>query len=624
MSFLPLVKTWIVLVALASAAGWILSALGELNGIGYGVVVGLACIVWFFARRRKAGAGSFSWHRMQRRFARPLPLAFAALAALAFLGGVLYAPTNYDALTYRVPRVLHWLSQGQWHWIHTVNNRMNNRSCGFEWLMAPVFVATKSDRAFFLINFLPFLLLPGLTFSVFTRLGVAARVAWQWMWLLPTGYNFLLQAGSLGNDTYAAVFALAAVDFALRAAASNRTSDVYFSLLAAALLTGAKPGNLPLLLPWVILFLPQAPKMIRQPLFSLFIVLVALLASFLPTALLNSIHCGDWTGITLEDAPVSMKNPMVGLLGNAAMFVLTNFTPTIFPLAAWWNHSILTFLPSHITQLLMANFEGNFYKLGEIPTEESSGLGFGLSCLLALTVAARWFQRPMPAKPRSRSPGIAVLAAPYVALAYFFAKSGMMTLARLVSAYYPLLLPLALQGPLPARLVRRRGWRWATAIVMLFALAAVILTPARPLWPVQTVFAKLGTAATSRPLVKRVRDVYSVYAERSDPLARVRNALPEDCAVVGFVGESDDSELSFWRPFGRRRAEHIFPGDSMATILARGIHYVVVDDLFLQTHHESLSIWLQLHQATLIASIPATMTVADGPRLWHVARLDAK
>ncbi len=126
---------------------------------------------------------------------------------------------------------------------------MNDRACGIEWLSAPLLLFTKSDRALFLLNFIPFLLLPGLVFSIFTRLGVRARVAWQWMWLLPTGYDFLLQAGSIANDTFPAVYALAAVDFAARAWQSRRAADLWHSILAAALLTGAKASNLPLLLP---------------------------------------------------------------------------------------------------------------------------------------------------------------------------------------------------------------------------------------------------------------------------------------------------------------------------------------------------------------------------------------
>ena len=155
--------------------------------------------------------------KFRRRFRRPFPLAFLILAALAFLGGALHPPTNYDALAYRIPRVLHWLAVGQWHWIHTIFDRLNDRSCGIEWVSAPFIALLKTDRWLFLINVVSFLLLPGLVFSVFTRLGVRRRVAWHWMWLVPTGYCLVLQAGSIGNDLFGATFALAAVDFALRA-----------------------------------------------------------------------------------------------------------------------------------------------------------------------------------------------------------------------------------------------------------------------------------------------------------------------------------------------------------------------------------------------------------------------
>src|SRR5438309_1055628 len=187
---------------------------------------------------------------------RYLPACFAVLAVLVFVGGALYPPSNHTALTYRTPRVLQWLTHGHWFWIHTANYRMNDRACGIEWLSAPLLLFTKSDRALFLINFLPFLLLPGLVFSLFRRLGVRPKVAWQWMWLLPTGYTFLLQAGSTGNDTFPTIYALASLDFGCRAWASKRVSDLCHSLLAAALLTGAKASNLPLLLPFVILLVP--------------------------------------------------------------------------------------------------------------------------------------------------------------------------------------------------------------------------------------------------------------------------------------------------------------------------------------------------------------------------------
>ncbi|MEI8288100.1 MAG: hypothetical protein WCH99_01395 [Verrucomicrobiota bacterium] len=623
MSFLPLVRIWLLVSALASAAGWILSALGWLNPAGYAVSLVLSLRLFYLARRELLlGDRLYGWSRIKSRLARPFPLIFTALAALVFLGGALYPPSNYDALTYRLPRVLHWLAEGQWHWIHAGNSRMNDRSCGFEWLMAPILAATGSDRGLFLINFLPFLLLPGLVFSVFTRLGVQARVAWHWMWLLPTGYNFLLQAASLGNDAYAAVYALAAVDFALRARASRRVMDVWMSLLAAALLTGAKPGNLPLLLPWIMVFLPRVPDLFSRTLASVAVFFLALLASFLPTAILNHLHCGDWTGMVLENTSIGIRNPVVGILGNTTVFLTSNFVPTLFPLAGWWNHSILTFLPDQVNALLAANFEAYFYRLGEIPTEEAAGLGFGLSMLLAVSLLYAGLHRSRRPSPVLTWPRGMLLLSPYVALLVFFAKSGMMTLARIVSAYYPLLLPALLCASAQPALVRQVWWRRAALASMLLASVAVVLTPARPLWPVRTAFHFIGDAGASRAFVSRIRDVYLTYADRPDPLARVRAALPEDCSVVGFAGAADDTEISLWRPFGKRRVEHVLFTDSLAQIRARRIKFAMVGETVLGEQHQTIQAWLQQHQATLITSISATMTVSLGPRRWYVVRLE--
>ncbi len=93
----------------------------------------------------------------------------------------------------------------------------------------------KTDRPLFLLSVISFPLLPGLVFSVLVRLGVRARVAWHWMWLLPTGYCYLLQGGSIGNDLFGATFALAAMHYALRAQQSLRASDFWLSVFAVAL-----------------------------------------------------------------------------------------------------------------------------------------------------------------------------------------------------------------------------------------------------------------------------------------------------------------------------------------------------------------------------------------------------
>ena len=124
-----LVKLWVLGSAACVAAGWILSALHQLNLAGYAVffflfVAGLA--VEYRRRRREgratgamAGAKPARWNLP--RFRRPLPLLFLLTAALAIAGGALHAPNNYDALTYRFPRMLHWWAASGWHWIATPN-----------------------------------------------------------------------------------------------------------------------------------------------------------------------------------------------------------------------------------------------------------------------------------------------------------------------------------------------------------------------------------------------------------------------------------------------------------------------------------------------------------------------
>ena len=388
------------------------------------------------------------------------------LTLLVFLGGALYPPSNHTGFTYRTPRVLHWLMEGHWHWIYTPDYRMNNRACGFEWLTAPLLLFTKSDRLLFLLNFVSFLLLPGLIFSVFTRLGVRTRVAWWWMWLLPTGYNFLLQAGSTANDTFPTVYALAAIDFALRAWESRRASDLWFSVLAAALLTGAKASNLTLLLPWAVVAWPLAGLLLRKPLATAGVVLVAAVVSFLPNAVLNVHYIGDWSGLKLEREGMNMKNPVVGVWGNG-LLLLKNFVPPFFPWAGKWNQSALSLMPQAVVRPMVANFENGFHTIGEMPVEDAAGLGFGVSVLAVVAVGAGLGRKPGDGKNGRHGRNGAVpnwvrrlaLIAPWGSLLAYGMKSGIVDAARLISPYYALLLPSLLAGAGQGWVVRRRWWR---------------------------------------------------------------------------------------------------------------------------------------------------------------------
>jgi hypothetical protein len=583
-----------------------------------------------------------------------LPFCFAALACLAFAGGALYPPSSYTAFTYRVPRVLHWLAEGHWHWIHTNDYRLNNRACGIEWLTAPLLLFTKSDRGLFLLNVVPFLLLPGLLFSVFRRLGVRPRVAWHWMWLLPTGYAFLLQAGSAGNDMFAAPYALAALDFGLRAWVSRRPSDLFYSFLAAALLTGAKASNLPLLLPWALVVMPLTPTLARRPSAATVVAVVCVIVSFLPTAVLNVVYCGDWSGLKLERPGMDLRNPWVGLWGNALLLLLDNFVPPFFPGAGWWNQSGLSVLPRALVDPLVANFENGFHQIKELQTEDWVGLGLGLSVLIAVSFFASLAvrRRLEPAQPEAQRAGpeaVVVRANPpardprlgqldgvpplvrwgallgaWVSLVAFCLKSGMSNGARIITPYYPLLVPLLVVGRGHREVVRRVWWRRLVAGVVGLAAILLVVTPGRPLWPVQTVLSKALALHPGARLLSRAQNVYAVYAERSDPLANVRALLPPGVAVVGFLADADDSDISLWRPYFQRRVRPVLLEDPPAEILRRQIRYIVVGEAFLAFRHTTLAQWQQRVGAELVATTTATLKAAQGPQEWYLVRMPAK
>jgi hypothetical protein len=503
---------------------------------------------------------------------------------------------------------------------------MNDRACGIEWLSAPLLLFTHSDRMLFLLNFVPFLLLPGLIFSLCRRLGVAGRVAWQWMWLLPTGYNFLLQAGSAGNDTFPTVYALAAVDFALRAWKSRRASDFSLSLLSAGLLTGAKASNLPLLLPWGILVLALWPMVKRRLVTTALAGLVAALVSFLPTAALNYHYLGDWSGLKLENAGMDMKNPIVGIWGNALLFLLHDFVPPFFPAAGWWNQSALFILPRAMVAPMVTNFEYGFHRVGEMPTEDWAGLGLGVSLLMAVAATGGVFLRRV--RPVGRvGPGQLprtlrqlVLLAPWVALLVYCMKTGMVTGARLISPYYPLLLPSLIIGAGQRDLVRTKWWRGLVWLVLILAFAVVISTPPRPLWPAKTVLSNMAERKPENRAISRALGVYAVYRERPNPMPQVLGLLPQDITLVGFLGTPDDIDISLWRPLGKRTVKHLLLTDSGDEIRQRGIRYAVVSEFCLREKQMDPAEWRKRANAELIANLTVTQKLAEGPQVWEVVR----
>jgi hypothetical protein len=460
-------------------------------------------------------------------------------------------------------------------------------------------------------------------FSLFRRAGVRPRVAWHWMWLLPTGYCYLLQAGSIANDMFGAVYSLAAIDYALRARRSGRISEVCLSVLAVALLTGAKLSNLPLLLPWVVAFAPTWRVWLARPVALAATITVAAGASFLPTAALNTLHSGEWTGAVVEHDPMGTGEKWLHLLANGVTWPLDNLAPPVFPFTSAWNRAADAVIPGSLAARFRAqNFEPMAADghLDELQVEDSAGLGFGITTLLGLSllaVVARRRRGQVPAAAPDRMVVRLICLGSWVSLFYIAMMSSKGGAVRYLAAFYPLLSIGLLLSPDQSRVVKRTWWRaWALLGCGLAALLLVI-SPARPLWPVGWFIHRYGPQLRSNRLAVRALDAYETKGRRAEVFAPLIALLPAGTPVVGFFA-SDFPETSLWRPFGSRRILHFRGSDSGEALRQRGIKYLFVVKAMLD---EPWDKWLEERHARELSTVTLKMWGRLPPFVWSVVEL---
>lgn len=637
------VRIWILLSTLLVSAGWILSALHQLNRVGYLAAFLLPIIAGFFWQRThsepRQPISVRKLKKFRRRFRRPAPRFFLVLALLSFGSAIFLPDLNYDSAAYKLPRVFHWLALQQWHWIHTGDARMNICACGFEWLAAPIILFTHTDRLVFLVNWISFLLLPGLIFSVFTRLQVRPRVAWWWMWFLAAGWCFVLQAGSVDNDSLAAIYILAAVALALRAREKKSAPDLWLSLLAAALATGVKQTNLPLALLWLIAAWPSVRIFWTRPIASAVAIFFALLVSVVPISLLNFQHYRTWLPVDIAGLPSAGNfhlDPFWGILGNAFCIPLQNLMPPLHELlppffrysVSLWNEQMRHFLQTPFGAHF-SSFENFGYLSGEYYRgicEGNAGLGLGLCVLIIATWLEMRRQRDVAVhKIIAPDPILFWLRlVPWALLLLFMAKVGTFSIARHLAPYYLLLFPLFLVKPAHARVVRQRRWQRFGMEMMALAVLVLITAGNRPLLPLPSLWQKLHAWFPANEIVA---DQNARYAESDFQAVRARKiflnqTLPPTETVVGYYPVICDSdELGLWQPLGRRRVEEVTPEDSPENLRARNIRYVVVH---LHLSDGNIAHWLDKYHGTLVAqyAFPIPSAKPAPPLELFLVRLD--
>ena len=646
---LNLVRFWILLSTVLVGAGWILSALHQLNRVGY-VVILLPFAAWALFWWPKVGLLSSEnirrWRcKFFKRYRRRPPQMFLLIAALSFLGGCLYPPLNYDANAYRLPRVMHWLAAGQWHWMHAYDGRMNVAACGMEWLSAPLILFSHTDRLLFLINCISYLMLPGLIFSVFIRLQIRPRTAWWWTWLLSAGLCFVLQAGSAANDLIAVIYMLAAVDLALRAGENKSVTDLWLSLLAAALVTGAKQTNLPLVALWCIAAWPARMLLWKNSLRSAAVVGVGLLVSVVPISVLNYLHCGSWMPLGANGIGVAGKsfqmNPFWGIIGNAFCIPVQNFVPpfySLIPVYSYWPISWNEWMRQFLQTPLGAHFT-SFQDFGYMSVSYYHGLseanaGLGLGIVLMIFVTVRELQCLKKRSNRFTVPAIEPLPilnllrlAPWGLLLVFMAKNGAFENARHLAPYYPFLFPVWLVRTGHSQVTRQREWQYLGLGTMVVAALLLVTVSERPLFPAQTVFRFVHSRFSNGGFLSDecghyLESIYQITLGRRHFLQE--KLLPGEMVVGYYDKLTSIDESGLWLPFGKRRVECVLQDDPPERLHNLGIHYLVVNGSTVRSTYGSIDKWTARYKATVVDQyvFPRLTPKWSGPPDIYIVRLD--
>ncbi len=585
---LRLAGCWVIWATWCSASSWALSLLGYLNGYGYlsltPLLVG-GLYGWLKHSATPAPSNStVSSLKLRRLLRNPLALMYLFVVAGSLLAGSIYIPWSSDAADYRFPRMLYWWAAERWFWIGHLDHRLDFSSCGFEWQLLPLMLLTKSDRFFFLLNWLPYLLVPGLTFLAFRATGVAGRSARRWMWLLPLTYCLALQAGSVQNDGYSVNYLLASIALLAVAYRSGSRFAAALGLLAMTLLTGAKLSNLPLMLPLGLMALPILWKVrFRVPVYA---VLAGLLVvcSFAPLAFLSWRHTGDWAGDADNQWAIRSPSKVGCLLVNVILQANQLLQIPICPGSDQIKHTLHGMLQkggAFTSWLETSNSGLKSIGPGDMVYEGGAGLGFGVSwyVLIVLIGALVIGSRTLAEVGWDKLPPFWkwAPATTWISLMVYMMMMATSHTARLAAPYYPLLFISLLRLGRVARFERSKLAHYLALLAGLSALPLIVLTPIRPLVPLGT-FTWLKDTFPSVGLLAQAEGRYRAWAGLRDDLAPLRETLPAGVREFGFAGGFLDTSYGLWKPFGSRTFVELGTPQGSRKMPPESLHYAVVTE----------------------------------------------
>jgi hypothetical protein len=399
------------------------------------------------------------------------------------------------------------------------------------------------------------------------------------------------------------------------------------SVLAAALLTGAKLSNLPLVLPLGVLLLPALRRVNWFTWRTPVVFLVALLCSFAPMALLSLKMTGDWSGDPTDQWGMRTHNSFGGLIANAVIFLNDAVQPPVLPiserlnsLAAALSHNAAPFMD----WLKQSHHEFHGVGFGEMVYEGGAGLGFGICAYLFFLILGHWFIKcPGPRTGNHSGRPWAWRLAPLIAwisYGFYLMKLGSYLTARIGAPYYPLLIISIILRPRIAAFERHKITALFAALAALSVIPVLILTPIRPLFP-----ASLLSRMEQKSSLQAIAAKYRLWAGLRDDLAPIRNVLPPETTKLGYAAAFRDTPYGLWKPLGHRVIVELgLPLGSKAKPPGDLDYAVVTENGIKQRYDMDLKSWCEWAGAEIVFEMKRNIALAGAvPKYdsWYLVKL---
>ncbi len=151
-----------------------------------------------------------------------------------------FSPNNYDSLTYHLPRIHFYLSQGHLGHFTTINTRMTFFPFNFQLLQLICVTYGQPDWLINFPNLLSWILAGLALFVLCRRVGLSVSTAFLSSWIGLTSTQVLAQATTTTVDLPVAVPLLIGVIFSIRWLNERKLKNIVFAGLAFGLSAGSK------------------------------------------------------------------------------------------------------------------------------------------------------------------------------------------------------------------------------------------------------------------------------------------------------------------------------------------------------------------------------------------------